>query len=100
MKKKKWTFLSNHGRILAYVNEHPGATTQSMANKAGLSVAGVQNILGDLEEEGYLTRTKVGRSNHYRTNPERPMRHRLERHHSVGEVLLALGVERRKKETT
>jgi DNA-binding MarR family transcriptional regulator len=100
MKRKKWTFLSNHGRIFAYVTEHPQATAHSIANNAGLSIGGVQNILDDLEEEGYLTRIKVGRRNHYHTNPEKPMRHRLEKHHSVGDMLQALGVEPRNKEHT
>ena len=91
MTVKKWTILSNHGRLLVYLAEHSKDTTQSMANKVGLSIRAVQNILDDLEEEGYLTRKKEGRSNRYQVNPERPLRHRLEKRHNVGDILLALG---------
>ena len=97
MKKKKWTILSNHGRMLAYVAEHPQVTTQSMAEKAGLSIRAVQTILNDLEEEGYIGRERIGRCNRYQVNPERPLRHRLEGHRSVGGMLLALGVKVREK---
>ena len=96
MAKKKWTFLSNHGLIFTYIAQNPSATTQSTANKAGLSIRAVQTILDDLEEEGYISRQKVGRSNHYGINPEKAMRHRLEKRHSVGKILqaLAIGVQK------
>lgn len=98
MNKRNWTFLSNHGRIFVYVAEHQQATTQFMAGKAGLSIRAVQTILDDLVEEGYIVREKLGRHNRYEINPEKPLRHRLERHHNVGDVLKALHVEVRKKE--
>ena len=98
MKKKKWTFLSNHGRIFTYVAEHPQATTQFMAEKARLSIRAVQTILGDLEEEGYIAREKVGRGNRYEIKPDKPLRHRLEKHHKIGVILQALGIEVRKRE--
>jgi DNA-binding IclR family transcriptional regulator len=98
MVKKKWTFLSNHGHVFAYVAEHPQSTTQYVAQKAGLSIRAVHSILDDLEEEGYLTRNRVGRSNHYGINSKKPLRHRLEKHHSIGDVLRALRIEVREKE--
>jgi DNA-binding MarR family transcriptional regulator len=85
--KKKWTFLSNHGRIISYINAHPQDTVQSMANKAGLSIRAVQTILNDLEEEGYLIREKIGRNNNYRVNLYKPLRHHLERRRLLGEIL-------------
>jgi DNA-binding Lrp family transcriptional regulator len=91
MKKKEWTFLTNHGRILAYIAKHPQNTTQETAQKAGLSIRSVQQIITDLEEEGYIARYKAGRCNRYTIQPELPMRHRLERDHAIGEILLALG---------
>jgi len=95
MKKKKWTFLSNHGHVFAYIAEHPQSTTQYIAHKADLSIRAVQNILDDLEEEGYITREKVGRANRYIIIAGKPMRHRLERKHSINKVLQALGMELR-----
>jgi hypothetical protein len=91
MKKGEWTFLSNHGRVLAFISKHPDNTSLNIAYEASLSVGGVQRIITDLEEAGYLERIKVGRRNSYIVHPELPMRHRLESHHSVGDLLAALG---------
>jgi DNA-binding IclR family transcriptional regulator len=97
MAKKKWTFLSNHGLIFAYLSEHPQATEQALAYNAGLSIRGVQVIVGNLEEEGYLTREKVGRKNRYTIHPELPMRHRLEHRHAVSRLLESLGFKIKEK---
>ena len=45
MAGKKWTFLSNHGHVFAYVAQYPQSTIEEIAFKAGLSVWGVQKIL-------------------------------------------------------
>ena len=91
MASSKWTFLSNHGRVLAYVSKNPKSTTQVIAHKVELSIRGVQQILDELEAEGYLNREKLGRCNHYVVHPEMPMRHRLEKKCSVGKILMAIG---------
>jgi DNA-binding transcriptional ArsR family regulator len=91
MNNKQWTFLSNHGHIFAYVAQHPQATTQFMAEKLHLSIREVQMTIDDLEEAGYLTRERVGRNNHYKTNADKPLRHHLERRHTVGDLLACIG---------
>lgn len=91
MKKGEWTFLSNHGRVLAYISKHANSTSQNIAYETGLSIGAVQIIIADLVKAGYLERMRVGRRNQYRVHPELPMRHRLESDHSVGELLLAIG---------
>ncbi len=96
MKKKEWTFLTNHGRVLAYIAKHPQNTTQETAQKSGLSIRAVQQIITDLEKGGYIARYKEGRRNRYTIHLEIPMRHRLEREHAVGDILLALGYKTKK----
>ena len=88
MAQKKWTFLTNHGRLLIYLNDHTRETEQSLAFKLGLSIRTVQNILDDLVETGYLAREKIGRRNNYQVNLNKPMRHKLDRHQQVCELLL------------
>jgi predicted transcriptional regulator len=95
MKKGEWTFLSNHGRIFAYLSKFPKSTSQEIAQEANLSIRAVQNIIDDLEKEGYIARHKEGRCNRYTIHPELPMRHQLEREHAVGEILQVLGHEPR-----
>jgi predicted transcriptional regulator len=96
MKKKEWTFLTNHGRVFSHIAKHPQNTNQETAQRAGLSIRTVQQIITDLEKGGYIARRKEGRRNRYTIHPEIPMRHRLEREHAVGDILLALGYKTKK----
>jgi predicted transcriptional regulator len=97
MKKKEWTFLTSHGRVMTFVAKHPRRTTEEIAQRAGLSVRGVQKIIADLDKAGYIARHKEGRCNRYIIHPEMPMRHRMDRDHAIGDILLALGYKPLKK---
>jgi predicted ArsR family transcriptional regulator len=97
MKKGKWTFLTNHGRVLVYIAKHPQSTTQKTADKIGVTLRTVQKIILDLEIDGYLARQKNGRNNTYTIDPKMPLRHRLERDHIVGDILDALGADNQSK---
>ena len=98
MKKGEWTFLTNHGRVLAYIAKNPECTTLEIAQDAGITLRSVQKIIAELEAGGYLTRRKEGRRNRYAVHPEIPMRHQLERDHAVGDILLALGYHAQKEQ--
>jgi hypothetical protein len=100
MKEKKWTVLSNHGRILACLARYPEITIQSLAYKTELSIRAVENSIDDLEADCYLTRTRVGRCNSYQINYEKTLRHPLERKTKVGSVLQALGIEMQNDRST
>lgn len=91
MKKGAWTFISNHGHMVDFLANNPRSTTQEIAQMIGLSIAGVQNIIADLEREGYLTIVKAGRRNQYIVHTDQPMRHPLERDYIVGDVLKSSG---------
>ena len=86
----KWTFLSNHGRVFLYLARNSSSTTEKISRDVGLSLRGVQKIIAEMEEDGYVTHQKVGRCNHYIVHPDKPMRHRLEQNHTVGDILLGL----------
>ena len=94
VKRSTWTFLSNHGRLFAYIARKRGGTMEVMARETGLCTRAVEEIIRDMEKDGYLARERVGRCNRYTLRPEMPMRHRLERRHTVGELLSALGCEK------
>ena len=93
MEKGQWTFLSNHGRVFVYIAKQPNSTTELIAREVGLTQRGVQKIIAELEAAGYIARHKEGRRNRYTIHPEIPMRHRLERDHKVGDILIALGYD-------
>ena len=86
-----WTFLTNHAHVLVCIAEDPDARGRDIAAKVGITERATQAIVADLVAGGYVTRTRVGRRNRYELRPAAPLRHPLERQHTVGELLAALG---------
>lgn len=82
-----WTFLSNHGHVLVCIAGDPGIRGRDIADRVGITERATQAIIADLVEDGYVTRTRIGRRNHYQVNPDMPLRHPVEQPHSVGELL-------------
>lgn len=56
----------------------------------GITERAVQRIIAELEAAGVITRTKTGRQNSYSINRAMPLRHDLESHRTVGDLLSAL----------
>jgi predicted transcriptional regulator len=86
-----WTFLTNHAHALFCMAQNPEIRIRDLAQAVGITERSAQAILADLVSEGYVTRTRVGRRNRYRVNPDRPLRHPLHQHRTVGDVLNLLG---------
>ena len=82
-----WTVLTNHTHVLLCLQQHPGDTLREVATRVGITERAVQRIVRDLEDAGVLTRERQGRRNTYRLQPSTPLRHPLEAHHTVGELL-------------
>lgn len=55
--------------------------------RVGITERAVQRIVSELEEDGYVTREKAGRQNTYRLNLDRPLRHPIEGHRSIADVV-------------
>ncbi|WP_036829040.1 helix-turn-helix transcriptional regulator [Phycicoccus jejuensis] len=75
---RRWTFLSNHGHVLVALSRTPDCRVRELADLVGITERATLSILGDLEEAGYLTRTRVGRRTVYRVDPEMHLRHPAE----------------------
>jgi predicted ArsR family transcriptional regulator len=86
-----WTFLTNHAHVLVCIAEEPDARGRDIAAKVGITERAAQAIVADLVAEGYVTRTREGRRNHYEIVPDAPLRHPLEHDHTIGELLVTLG---------
>lgn len=86
-----WTFLTNHAHVLVCIAGDPNMRGRDIAARVGITERAAQAIITDLVSEGYVKRTRVGRRNHYEVNPDAPLRHPLERDHTVGELLVTLG---------
>ncbi|GAX57982.1 transcriptional regulator [Streptomyces olivochromogenes] len=70
-----WTFLTNHARVLAAIDDDPGTRIRDIAARCRLTERAVQKIISDLEQNGYLTHTRQGRSNLYRIEEGTVLRH-------------------------
>ena len=60
---------------------------RDIAGRVGITERAASSIVADLENEGYLTRTKVGRNNVYIVHGSQPLRHPVEQSHNIGELL-------------
>ena len=85
--RAEWTFLTNHAHVLICLAQNPEMRMRDVADRVGITERAVQRIVGDLEDAGAITRERDGRRNRYRMNPTRPLRHPVEAHCSVGELL-------------
>ncbi|MEU9187487.1 helix-turn-helix domain-containing protein [Streptomyces sp. NPDC048484] len=85
-----WTFLTNHARVLAAIDENPNTRIRDIAARCRLTERAVQKIISDLEEGGYLTHTRQGRTNEYRIQPGTILRHPADAGLSVSGLLSVL----------
>jgi hypothetical protein len=90
MVQMSWTFLTNHAHVLICLASNPALRISEIADLVGIGERATQSIVNDLVESGYVQRTRVGRRNTYVVNPDRPLRHPLERGHDIGVLLDAL----------
>ncbi|MCI4063934.1 MarR family winged helix-turn-helix transcriptional regulator [Micromonospora sp. R77] len=86
---RNWTFLTNHGHVLLAIARNPTARLRDVADEVGVTERAAQAIVADLEADGYLHRTRVGRRNEYTVNPSGHFRHPAEAAQRIG-ALLAL----------
>jgi hypothetical protein len=82
-----WTFLTNHTHVLLCIAEDPSVRLRDVATRVGITERAAQSIVADLVAAGYLSRERVGRRNQYELHPNHPLRHPMESHHTVGELL-------------
>jgi predicted transcriptional regulator len=92
----EWTFVTNHGLVLASIAKHPEKTAREIGDDVGITERTAHKIIMDLEKEGYITKTKVGRHNTYGIHPNVPIK---TGDAAVGELLVMLGWKRRKRRT-
>ena len=87
----EWTFLTNHAIVLLCLAADSSQRLRDVAVAVGITERAAQRIVADLEEAGYLTRTRVGRRNRYELHSDLPMRHPAQRHRQVGDLIALLG---------
>ena len=89
--KPDWTFLSNHGHVAVCLARDPEGRLRDIADQVGITERRVAAIIAELEAAGIVSRKRVGRRNSYTVNREAKLRHPVESHRTVGDLLKAIG---------
>lgn len=82
-----WTFLTNHAHVLIVLHSEPDTVLREVASRVGITERAVQRIVQDLEDEGYISRERIGRRNHYQITSSKQLRHPIESHCTINQVL-------------
>jgi predicted DNA-binding transcriptional regulator len=84
---EQWTFLTNHAHVLLCIASDPEMRLRDVASRVGITERAAQRIVADLVNEGYLTRTRLGRRNQYVVHGDRPFRHPIEGDREIGSLV-------------
>lgn len=86
-KHTPWTFLSNHAHVLILLYAEPELVLREVGQRVGITERAVQRIVQELEEEGFLTRERIGRRNRYHIDGGKHLRHHIESHCTIDQLL-------------
>ena len=87
----RWTFLTNHAHVLIVLAQDPSMVLREVAARIGITERAVQSIVSDLERGGALTRIREGRRNRYEIHSKFQLRHPIEAHCTVGDLVAMVG---------
>lgn len=90
-----WTFLTNHMHVLLCLTEDPTLRQRDIADRVGITERSAGAIIADLQQAGYVVTSRVGRRNEYTVRHDLDLRHPLEAHHRIGELLDLLALPER-----
>ena len=82
-----WTFFTNHAHVLVCLAEDGEMRLRDVAVKVGITERAVQRIVSELESGTVIAREKNGRRNRYTIDSAQPLRHPIEAHRTVGDLL-------------
>ncbi len=85
--RSSWTFFSNHTHVIASLARDPDMVLREVSYEVGITERAVQRIVQELVEAGVIKRKKLGRQNHYIINRKFKLRHPIEQHRTIGELL-------------
>ena len=85
--KAGWTFLTNHSHVLICLAENSDLRIRDLADRVGITERAVLKILGELEDGGIISRERAGRRTLYAIHKAIPLRHPVEAHCRVSNLL-------------
>jgi hypothetical protein len=87
----RWTFLTNHARVLVCIAHDPGVRLIDISDRVGITERAAHRIVAELASAGYITRKRNGRRNQYTIQPDLALPDRLTHGQKVGDLLAVLG---------
>jgi DNA-binding MarR family transcriptional regulator len=91
--RPRWTFLTNHARVLVCIAHDPGVRLIDISDRVGITERAAHRIVAELASAGYITRKRNGRRNQYTIQSDLPLPDRLTRGQKVGDLLAVLAGE-------
>lgn len=82
-----WTFLTNHSHVLLCLAKSSSMRIRDLALEVGITERAVQRIIAELIDEGYLEKEKEGRRNIYKICTEKPLKHKVEGHRNIADLI-------------
>jgi len=73
--------------VLLCLYRDPDILLREVAIEVGITERAVQKIVAELEDAQVVKRTRVGRRNHYMIRERSKLRHPIESHRSVADLL-------------
>jgi DNA-binding IclR family transcriptional regulator len=83
----KWSFLTNHARVLICIAHDPGMRLREIAAALDITERSAFGIVTELTEAGYVVKEKDGRRNRYEIQGHLPLRDTVARERTIGEIL-------------
>lgn len=93
LQERGWTFFTNHAHVLLCLARDRDLRLRDLALNVGITERAAQRIVRDLAEADYITCERHGRRNRYTLHLERSLRHRLEAHRAIGDVVALLDID-------
>ena len=86
----QWTFLTNHAHVLLCLAADPELRVRDLASRVGVTERAIQKIIAELEAGAILGRERTGRRNRYTIEGQLPLRHPVEAHRTVNDLIAAI----------
>jgi len=82
-----WSLLTKHARVLLCIARNPNVRLRDIAAALEITERSAYSIVGDLADEGYVTKEKEGRRNRYVVQRNRVLPEPAIEARSVGEII-------------
>ena len=86
-KESSWTFLTNHAHVMLCLAKSSSMRARDLASEVGITERAVQRIIAELIEGDYIERFKDGRRNLYKIRDEKPLKHPIESHKKIKDLI-------------